>query len=221
MTGRSHRMVRAGSKYRYTPRAERAVSLSHLNLHERARFQRGEKLIAILSDAGATGVSLHADRGSGNQRRRLHLVPELGWSASKVVQQFGRTHRTNQSTPPEYCLLSCESAGESLTASAVARRLEGMGALTKGDRSAGRGETGELGRNLETATGVEAVRALLGELRRGRAIRGADCSDVEVALLCEAKTVRQFLTRLQASAHPNACRAHHPIADCCCTTLLI
>ena len=155
MTGRTHRLVKTHaadgtSAFTLTSRAERGTPQSKINLVERARFQSGEKLIAILSDAGATGFSLHADKTQHNQRRRLHIVPELGWSAAKVVQQFGRTHRTNQLMPPEYVLLTCECAGESLTGSAVARKLEGLGALTKGDKTAGRGETGGLGTNLET-----------------------------------------------------------------------
>ena len=91
--------------YEYASRAERGVPLQKVNLRERARFQDGEKLIAILSDAGATGVSLHADQTQSNQRRRYHIVPELGWSASKIVQQFGRSHRTNQLMPPECAFL--------------------------------------------------------------------------------------------------------------------
>ena len=121
--------------------------------------------MATYTYAGATGVSLHADKATFNQRRRLHIVPELGWSASKIVQQFGRTHRTNQLMPPEYVLLTCETAGESLTGSAVARKLEGLGALTKGDRSAGKGETGGLGVNLETSVGLDALKRTLSSAR--------------------------------------------------------
>lgn len=95
MTGRQKRLVKAADgQYDYVSRAEKNVGLHRVNLLERARFQKGEKLIAILSDAGATGVSLHADKVQPNQRRRFHIVPELGWSASKIVQQFGRSHRT-------------------------------------------------------------------------------------------------------------------------------
>ena len=108
-----------------------------VNIAERNHFQNGEKLVAVLTDACSTGISLQANRKAVNQKRRVHITIQLPWAAESVIQQFGRTHRSNQSSAPEYKLMVLRMPGEKRMSSGIAKKMEALGALTKGDAKAG------------------------------------------------------------------------------------
>lgn len=62
MTGRKGRIVRdARGHFLHELRAKgEGVELDSLNVREKDAFMRGEKLVAVISDAASTGISLHA-----------------------------------------------------------------------------------------------------------------------------------------------------------------
>ena len=161
LTGRTRRLIRdSQGRVQYKKRAPEGVAMHRTTVHEMEQFQSGKKRIAIISDAASTGISLHASNRAENRQRRVHVTLELGWSADKQMQTFGRTHRSDQAVPPEYVLLSTELGGEKRFSSTIARRLGSLGALTKGDRRSA--DSGDLAKyNFETQEGRAALCLML------------------------------------------------------------
>ncbi|MEJ7860492.1 MAG: strawberry notch family protein [Pyrinomonadaceae bacterium] len=160
MTGRKMRLVKlSNGDFAYRPRGIAGVPQRQTNLHELQNFQSGRKRIAIMSEVAATGDSLHSDKRAINQQRREHIAAELKWSADKQLQDFGRSHRTNQASPPVYLLIYTELGGEKRFSTSIARRLANTGALNKGDRRAN--QIGGLERfNLESKEGRAALKVV-------------------------------------------------------------
>jgi hypothetical protein len=161
MTGRKGRITMTDSgSIQYETRTENDVALELLNVTEKQRFNDGEKQIAIISEAASSGISLHSDKRVKNRKRRVHITIELPWSADRAIQQFGRTHRSNQNSAPEYIFLISDLAGEQRFASIVAKRLESLGALTHGDRRAT--ESRDLSKyNIDNKYGRQALEIVM------------------------------------------------------------
>ena len=124
---------------------------------EAAEFQAGKRRVLVFSDAGGTGFSFQSDRRVKNQQRRMHYLVQPGWRADKAVQGFGRTHRSNEANQPHYYLASTNIPAQKRFLSAIARRLDQLGALTKGQRdTASQGMFDERD-NLESKYATEAV----------------------------------------------------------------
>lgn len=130
ISGRMHRFENG----KYVRRKLQDVSRRQLNEYETRLFQRGQKRLAIISGAGSTGISVHADIDSKNQQRRVFYAFQLSWSADQQMQAFGRVHRSNQSSAPIIRLVLLDLAGQKRLVNSVSKRLAALGALTKGER---------------------------------------------------------------------------------------
>ncbi len=173
ITGRARRLIRdqITGRMEYKKRAPEGVPMTRVNIDSMERFQAGVCRVAIISDAGSVGISLHSSNRAKNRDRRVHTTLELGWSADKQMQCFGRTHRSDQAIPPEYVLLSTELGGEKRFSSTIARRLQSLGALTKGDRGAA--DNADWQRyNFETHEGSTALCLMYKRIVAGESIKG-------------------------------------------------
>lgn len=146
------------------------------NIAEAKDFQDGKKRILVFSNAGSTGRSFHSDLRAKNQQQRIHYVLQPGWKADTAVQGFGRTHRSNQANAPEYVLVSTDVMGHKRFVTSIARRLDQLGALTKGQRQTGSGIFGEKD-NLESPLSSQALREFYRRLGNGR-IPGLEAQSV-------------------------------------------
>ena len=169
-------------------------------------FQNDKKDILIFSGAGGTGYSFHADNTAENQRKRIHYILQPGWQADKAVQGFGRTHRTNQAQEPHYVLPTTNLKAQKRFVSSIARRLDQLGALTRGQREATSQGIFTASDNLESEHASTALKNLFGDLYREKTAlpfhdvakqMGLNLLD-ENGGLSESKipTIPQFLNRL-------------------------
>ncbi len=132
VTGRSRRVLRITDA-----KGERLALRSRpgsANLAETAAFMDGEKRILVFSMAGGTGRSYHADLSCGNTERRIHYLLEPGWRADQAIQGLGRTHRTHQASAPMFRPVTTDVKGERRFIATIARRLDSLGAITRGQR---------------------------------------------------------------------------------------
>jgi len=120
-------------------------------------FQDGEKRIIVFSKAGGTGKSYHADKSAKNQQHRVHYLLQAGWQADAAVQGFGRSHRSNQVSAPTFSLVTTDLKGQMRFISTIAKRLDQLGALTKGQRQTGSQGLFAAGDNLENAFAADVL----------------------------------------------------------------
>ncbi|OOO27814.1 methylase [Agrobacterium salinitolerans] len=207
ITGRSRRIVRcednsAIARYAVQNRPGSA------NLDEARAFMDDEKGILVFSDAGGTGRSYHADLAAKNQRLRLHNLLEAGWRADVAIQGLGRSHRTNQKQPPRFRMIATNVKAERRFLSTIARRLDTLGAITRGQRQTGGQGMFRSEDNLESQYARDALRQFYGLLHVGRiegcsletfeTITGLSLTSEEGGLKDELPPIQTFLNRMLA-----------------------
>ncbi len=201
VTGRSRRIVRKGDRLVVENRAGSA------NLAETSAFMDDVKRILVFSDAGGTGRSYHAELSARNRRLRVHYLLEPGWKADAAIQGLGRTNRTNQAQPPLFRPIATDVKAEKRFLSTIARRLDTLGAITRGQRQTGGQGLFRPEDNLESQYGRDALRQLYTLLARGK-VEGCSLERFEDAtglkltdangLRAELPPITTFLNRLLA-----------------------
>lgn len=205
LSGRWNKTAKSGE----TPKAFIEKRGDASNRVDAAAFMDDKKRILVFSDAGGTGFSFQADLTKKNQRHRRHYLIQPGWRANKAVQGFGRTHRTNQKSAPSYVLVATNIPAHKRFLSSIARRLDQLGALTKGQRDTSSGGMFSESDNLESKYAERAVVSFFQDAKAG-AIQGLDFHgllkqlglkdilDPTTQQITESKLpeVRQFLNRL-------------------------
>jgi len=206
VTGRSRRVGRKpGGGVARLAGESRAGSA---NLGETQAFQDDAKRVLVFSDAGGTGRSYHADLGARNQRLRVHYLLEAGWKADTAIQGLGRTNRTNQAQPPLFRPIATNVKAEKRFLSTIARRLDTLGAITKGQRQTGGQGMFRAEDNLESDYARAALRQLYQQIHRGRVdgcslqgfqdATGLSLSDEDGTLRDDLPPITTFLNRLLA-----------------------
>jgi protein strawberry notch len=98
----------------------------------------------------------------------VHYLLEPGWKADAAIQGLGRTNRTNQTQPPLFRPIATDVKAEKRFLSTIARRLDTLGAITRGQRQTGGQGLFRPEDNLESPLARDALRQLYMLLARGK-----------------------------------------------------
>ena len=206
VTGRSRRIIRKTG----SDGVDRLVVENRApsaNLAETQAFMDDAKRILVFSDAGGTGRSYHAELSAKNRRLRVHYLLEPGWKADAAIQGLGRTNRTNQAQPPLFRPIATNVKAEKRFLSTIARRLDTLGAITRGQRQTGGQGLFRPQDNLESSYARDALRQLYVLLVAGK-VEGCSLQTFEDAtglkltdsngIKDELPPITTFLNRLLA-----------------------
>ncbi|MCQ9148050.1 strawberry notch C-terminal domain-containing protein, partial [Brucella sp. BTU2] len=180
VTGRSRRIVRRSGNGVTADRLVVENRAAAANLAETQAFMDDAKRILIFSDAGGTGRSYHAELSAKNTRLRTHYLLEPGWKADAAIQGLGRTHRTNQAQPPLFRPMASSVKAQKRFLSTIARRLDTLGAITRGQRQTGGQGLFRPEDNLESVYARDALRQLYLLLIHGK-VEGCSLDRFEAA----------------------------------------
>ena len=206
VTGRSTRPVFAGegeSRRMVIEKRSASAGSSETNA-----FMDGDKRILVFSEAGGTGRSYHAAKTAKNRQRRIHYLLEPGWKADTAVQGLGRSHRSAQDSAPMFRVMTTDVSGQKRFISTIARRLDTLGALTKGQRQTGSQGLFRAEDSLESVMAKSALREFYFAIMFGNArsirhdeferVTGLKLMTEEGAVLDELPPMSRFLNRLLA-----------------------
>ena len=203
ITGRTKRLIQASDG-----RQKLETRSTRTSQAEAAAFMGGLKRILIFSDAGGTGRSYHASLDAVNQEQRAHLLLEPGWRADRAIQGLGRTHRTHQACTPLFRPVTTDCKGELRFTSTIARRLDTLGALTRGQRQTGGQNLFDPADNLESSYACAALTSWfhllhLGKLKSTTLAEfeertGLELTDKDGVLKDELPPIQRWLNRLLA-----------------------
>ena len=203
ITGRSKRLVTlSNGDQKLETRSLRS------NQAETTAFMSGQKRILVFSDAGGTGRSYHASLNAQNQQPRAHYLAEPGWRADRAIQGLGRTHRTHQASAPLFIPLTSDVKAELRFTSTIARRLDSLGALTRGQRQTGGQNLFDPADNLESTYAKAALTSWYHLLYSGKLksvgfddfqkMTGLTLTDTDGNLSEDLPPITRFLNRLLA-----------------------
>ncbi len=130
-------------------------------------FNADVKRILVFSASGGSGESYHADRRIKNQRLRRHYLLQPGWRADLAIQGLGRTNRSNQCQKPVYILVTTDLWADRRMLSTVASGMQGLGAITRGQRHAATQDLFTQEDNLESGLAETAWLQFLQDIDSG------------------------------------------------------